>query len=144
MKSIVVEGVRDSIVLDILFPEIKEKHITLRIAQGFSNVLAVTRTLMDYGHNVLIMLDTDSNLPGQDKRMVLDRLQSNVFVGRRMNIVWMDSCLEMVLERAIPGIWTLRKNRTQEFSHVIMENEKPLKELDEFKKIAAFIKEDVR
>ena len=142
MKSIVVEGKTDFVVLDTLFPEIKEKGIMLRSAQGFSNVFAVSKTFMDYGYKVLIMLDTDSNILGHDNRIIVDRIQSNVMVGRMMNIVWMDSCLEKVLERAVPGIWRIKKTNTHELGSVISENRRAIKDLEEFKKIAEFIDEE--
>lgn len=141
MKSIVVEGKTDFVVLDTLFPEIREKGIMLRSAQGFSNVLAVSKTLMDFGYKVLIMLDTDTNIHGHDNRVIVERIQSNIISGRRTNIVWMDSCLEMVLEKAVPDIWHIKKTNTHELAEVVWHNRQAIKELEEFKRIAEFIEE---
>ena len=141
MKSIVVEGKTDYVVLDTLFPEIREKGIMLRSAQGFSNVFAVSKTLMDFGYKVLLMLDTDTNIHGHDNRVIVERIQSNNIAGRRTNIVWMDSCLEMVLEKAVPGIWHIKKANTHELADVVWHNRQTIKELEEFRRIAEFIEE---
>lgn len=142
MKAIVVEGNTDILVLITLFPEIKEKGIMLRSAQGFSNVFAVSKTLMDFGYNVLLMLDTDTNIHGHDNRIIVERIQSNVIASRRLNIVWMDSCIEMVLEKAVPGIWQFKKSHTHDLGRVIWDNRQAIKNLDEFKRIAEFIDDD--
>lgn len=139
MKAIVVEGNTDIQVLITLFPEIKEKGIMLRSAQGFSNVFAVSRTLMDYGYNVLLVLDTDTHIHGHDNRIIVDRIQSNVIAGRRLNIVWMDSCIEMVLEKAVHGIWQLKKSHRHDLERVVWDKRQDIKNLDEFKRIAEFI-----
>lgn len=81
MKSIVVEGKTDSVVLQTLFPDMMEKQVSIRIAQGFSNVLATSKTLIDYGYVVLAMLDTDSKMPGKDIREIVKRMQSSGVAG---------------------------------------------------------------
>ncbi len=143
MKAIVVEGKTDLIVIVTLFPEIKEKGIMLRSAQGFSNVFAVSKTLMDFGYSVLLMLDTDTNIHGHDNRIIIERIQTNVIAGRRMNIIWMDSCLEMVLEKAVPGIRQIKKLNIHELEKVVGENRQAIKDLEVFKRIAEFIEEGV-
>ena len=102
MKSIVVEGKFDYLVLETLFPQMSRRRVVLRVAYGFSNVFAVSKTLVDYGHEVLAVLDTDTNVSGNDNRVIMNRIQSKGYVGRKINIVWMDSCIEDVLRRAIP------------------------------------------
>ena len=83
MKTIVVEGNFDCFILNTLFPDSKVK---IRIAQGFSNVLSVSRTLIDYGFDVLIVLDTDTNVSGLDNRMIIQRLMNNDLIDYHLNI----------------------------------------------------------
>ena len=87
MKTIVVEGKTEYIVLQALFPQLATNGITIRVAYGFSNVFSLSRALIDYGMETLIILDTDSNILGHDNRVVLQRIDSSVFIGREMNIV---------------------------------------------------------
>lgn len=102
MKAIVVEGKYDYAVLEGLFPQLS-KRVMLRHAQGFSSAFAMMKTLIDYGYEVLAVFDTDSNKPDNDNRKIIERILPNNIVGRHFTIVWMDSCIEDVLERAVPG-----------------------------------------
>lgn len=102
MKAIVVEGRYDYKVLMGLFPQI-DRRIMLRHAQGFSSAFAMMKTLIDYGYEVMAVFDTDSNRPETDNRKLMDRIYPNELSGRSFKIVWMDACIEDVLERAVSG-----------------------------------------
>lgn len=138
MKSIVVEGKTDSVVLQTLFPDMMEKEVSIRIAQGFSNVLATSKTLIDYGYEVLAMLDTDSKMPGKDIREIVKRMQSSGVAGRTVDIVWMDSCIEDVLRKANPVMFS-KKAGGVSLKQAINKNKDALLALEEFKKIQEFI-----
>ena len=102
MKAVVVEGRYDYKVLMGLFPHV-DRGIMLRHAHGFSSALSMMKTLIDYGYEVMAVFDTDSDKPETDNRKLMDRLYPNDFSGRSFKIVWMDACIEDVLERAVPG-----------------------------------------
>ena len=102
MKAIVVEGRYDYKVLMGLFPQI-DRRIMLRHAQGFSSAFAMMKTLIDYGYEVMAVFDTDSNRPETDNRKLMERIYPNELSGRSFKIVWMDACIEDVLERAVKG-----------------------------------------
>lgn len=139
MKTIVVEGKTEYIVLQALFPQLATNGITIRVAYGFSNVFSLSQALIDYGMETLIILDTDSNILGHDNRVVLQRIDSSVFIGREMNIVWMDPCIELVLHKVIPEIRHLRKSDNREIRTIISQNRETILDLEEFKKIEEFI-----
>ena len=72
MKTIIVEGKTDAVILQILFPEIRDHHIELRVAMGFSNVISIGKAFIDHGRDVLLVMDTDTNIPGVDNRNVFN------------------------------------------------------------------------
>lgn len=135
MKSIVVEGYQDAMILGILFPKIKEKGISLRVAQGFSNVLAISRTLEDYKVDVLAVLDTDTNIPGNDNRTILSRIQSKGIVGRHLRIAWMDPNIEGLLKQVDPSV-SLHDVALRDF---ILHNRSRIASLEGFMMISSFI-----
>jgi len=102
MKALVVEGKYDYQVIKGLFPQV-EKKIMLRPAHGFSSAFAMMKSLIDYGYDVLAVFDTDTDRPNNDNRKIMEKIYPNNLVGRSFKIVWMDSCIEDVLERAVPG-----------------------------------------
>lgn len=102
MKAIVVEGRYDYLIIIGLFPQI-EKKLMLRPAHGFSSAFAMMKSLIDYGYDVLAVFDTDTDRPNNDNRKIMEKIYPNELVGRSFKIVWMDSCIEDVLERAVPG-----------------------------------------
>ncbi len=102
MKALVVEGRYDYQVIIGLFPQV-EKKLMLRPAHGFSSAFAMMKSLIDYGYDVLAVFDTDTDRPNNDNRKIMEKIYPNNLVGRSFKIVWMDSCIEDVLERAVPG-----------------------------------------
>ena len=138
MKTIVVEGHTDFIVMKALFPQMRENDVTIRIAQGFSNVFAVAKTLIDYGVEVLAVLDTDTRIPGNDNRVIMKRIQESGLAGRTINIVWMDSCIEDVLCKTNAEMFS-RKARGINLKQAVLDNKEALLKLDEFKQIQEFI-----
>lgn len=102
MKALVVEGRYDYQVIKGLFPQV-EKKLMLRPAHGFSSAFAMMKSLIDYGYDVLAVFDTDTDRPNNDNRKIMEKIYPNNLVGRSFKIVWMDSCIEDVLERAVPG-----------------------------------------
>lgn len=138
MKTIVVEGETDYVVMKTLFPQMKVNDVTIRIAQGFSNVFAVAKTLIDYGVEVLAVLDTDTNIPGNDNRVIMKRIQESGLAGRTINIVWMDSSIEDVLSRTNTEMFS-KKAKGINLKQAVLDNKVALLELDEFKQIQDFI-----
>ena len=137
MKSIVVEGHVDYEILRILFPDIQKNKIAIRPAQGFSGVFAVSKTLADYGFDVLAILDTDTHIPGNDNKKVMNRISDFGLIGRDINIVWMDSCLEDVLRKVDSNINLGYKGVVLQQS--IHKNRDGILKLNEFKAIQEFI-----
>jgi len=137
MKAVVVEGKFDQVVLETLFPQIAQRKIMLREAHGFSNVFAVAKALKDYGYDVLAVLDTDTNKPGNDNRKVMERIQTTGIVGRSINIVWMDASIEEVLKRANPNIHLNGSGIV--LQQGIKKYRGAILALDEFNKIQEFI-----
>ena len=138
MKTIVVEGHTDFIVMETLFPQMRINDVTIRIAQGFSNVFAVAKTLIDYGVEVLAVLDTDTRIPGNDNRVIMKRIQESGLAGRTINIVWMDSCIEDVLSKTNAEMFS-KKARGVNLKQAVLDNMEALLKLDEFKQIQEFI-----
>lgn len=138
MKSIVVEGKTDYYVLKILFPHLNDRNVEVRVAQGFSNVFAVSKSLVDYGYEVLAVLDTDSNIHGDDNRKIMSRLLSPSMTGRKIDVVWMNSCLEDVLKKASPNIHLNHGNGII-LQQSIRKNKASILRLDEFQQIQSFI-----
>ena len=136
MKTIVVEGNFDCFILNTLFPDSKVK---IRIAQGFSNVLSVSRTLIDYGFDVLIVLDTDTNVSGLDNRMIIQRLMNNDLIDYHLNIVWMDSCIEIVLGKVSSDFINLNKRNKNLIKDILLKNKDAILNLKEFQVIQEFI-----
>lgn len=116
----------------------RENDVTIRIAQGFSNVFAVAKTLIDYGVEVLAVLDTDTRIPGNDNRIIMKRIQESGLVGRTINIVWMDSCIEDVLRKTNSEMFS-KKTRGVNLKQAVLDNKESLLELDEFKQIQEFV-----
>jgi hypothetical protein len=141
MKSIVVEGQSDYIVMETLFPEMARYNVTLRVALGFSNVFAVAKSLIDHGIDVLAVLDTDTNIPGNDNREIMTRIQKLGVAGRIINIVWMDSCLEDVLRKGNITIIDKSRSGGEKLRQEVLKNKSALLRLDEFRKIQEFINE---
>lgn len=138
MKAVVVEGKFDLVVLETLFPQCAQRRIMLREAHGFSNVFAVTKALKDYGYDVLAVLDTDTDKPGNDNRKVIERIQTTGIVGRAINIVWMDANIEDVLKRANPNIH-LQYGNGIILQQGIRKYKNAILALEEFRKIQEFI-----
>lgn len=138
MKTIVVEGRFDQVVLMTLFSQIEGKNITFREAMGFSNVFAISKTLVDYGHDVLAVLDTDSGKSGDDNRKILNRIMSPGVSGRMIDIVWMDPCIEDVLNKAVPDR-NIHQKKGVVLRQVIDKYRAKILALDEFKQIQDFI-----
>lgn len=139
MKVIVVEGESDALILKKLFPEIDETNIRIKSAGGFSNVLATARAYVDYGCDVMLVMDTDTNVPGIDNRKSFQRLSETPLVGRFLNIVWMDPYIEAVLSKAGVNI-PKGKRYYSKMLHVIDEYKKSIYELKEFRDIYEFVK----
>lgn len=139
MKVIVVEGESDALILKKLFPEIDETNICIKSAGGFSNVLATARAYVDYGCDVMLVMDTDTNVPGIDNRKSFLRLSETPLVGRFVHVVWMDPYIEAVLSRI--GVPIQKgKQYYSKMLHVIDENIKSISELKEFRDIYDFVK----
>ena len=102
MKYLVVEGLFESQIIDCLFPDLTIKGVTLRVASGFSNTLAFTKSLVDYGFEVLTIIDTDTNIPDNDNREILNRIRSIGYIRNAIKIVWMDPCMANVVRKVIP------------------------------------------
>ena len=139
MKTIIVEGNRDCTILNALFPQIVEREISIQIGQGFSNVLAISRTYLDYRYDVLAILDAGSHLHGDYTKETVERFLSNNPYGRGLNIVWMDPFIEKVVDRAIPGFWHRNISKNHTLRAIIEENRNSLLQLDEFRRIREFI-----
>ena len=139
MKAIIVEGQSDLIVIQTLFPHIARRKIMLRAASSFSNVFAVSKTLKDYGYEVLAVLDTDTNIPGNDNRKVMDRInQTPGLAGRSINIGWMDANLEDVLRKG-NVVKVNKKTGGINLRQEVKKNKAALLGLDEFQKIHKYI-----
>lgn len=139
MKVLVVEGESDALILQGIFSEIDDVNIHLKNAGGFSNVLAIAKAYVDYGCDVMLIMDTDANVPGIDNRKSFQRLSETPLVGRFLNIVWMDPYIEAVLSRAGVNI-PKGKRYYSKIKKLVDEHKKSILELTEFKKIAEFIK----
>ena len=138
MKVIVVEGLTEYTVLDTLFPALAGKKVKLYVAQGFSNVFASAKSFIDFGFDVLAVLDTDTNIPGNDNRDIMKRIQTSGLAGRPINIVWMDACIEDVLRRANLNMFQ-KNNRGIILKQAVNKNKDAILALDEFRKIEEFI-----
>lgn len=139
MKAIIVEGQFDCALLQFLFPQIEQRNIVLYTAHGFSNVFAVSKTFLDHGYDVLAVLDTESHKPGNNNRIVVERILSNNLIRRNLHIVWMDPFIEKVIDRAIPGFWHGNLPHHHTLMQFLERNRTALLHLDEFQKIASFI-----
>lgn len=139
MKAIVVEGRYDYQIIIGLFPQI-EKKLMLRPAHGFSSAFAMMKSLIDYGYDVLAVFDTDTDRPNNDNRKIMEKIYPNELVGRSFKIVWMDSCIEDVLERAVPGF--NRGIRKDDMVAVkATRNKQAILAMPEFQEIQRFIEE---
>ena len=141
MKAIIVEGKTDYVVLNYLFPQLAERRVVVHIAQGFSNVFAIARTFLDHSYEVLVMMDTDSHIPGNDNKNIIERILSNSPYGRGLKIVWMDPFIERVLDRAVPGFFHGNKPTIHNLRTFLESNRNNILRLDEFQKIESFIDE---
>ena len=141
MKVIIVEGKTDCVVLRTLYPQLEEKRVVVHIAQGFSNVFAIARTFLDHGYKVLVMMDTDSHIPGNDNKIIIERILSNSPYGRGLEIVWMDPFVERVLDRAVPGFFRGSKPTIYNLRSFLESHRKNILRLVEFQKIESFIDE---
>jgi|GEM_PF-4262838 len=140
MKAIVVEGQYDYQIILGIFPQIEGK-IMLRPAHGFSSAFAMMKSLIDYGYDVMAVYDTDTDRPDNDNRRVLERIYPNELVGRSFRIVWMDSCIEDVLERAVPGFnQGIRKGDMVRVKAA--RNRLAILEMPEFQEIQRFIEDE--
>lgn len=139
MKSIVVEGNFDYVVVKELFPHINESKTSFRIAQGFSSAFAMMKALVDYGNDVLAILDTDSNRPNNDNRDIMARILPNSYEARNFKIVWMDSCIEDVLERAVPGITRGINKVNSVVKQRVAQHRRVIIQLPEFQEIKEFV-----
>lgn len=136
MKVIVVEGKNDSIVIDLLFPQINSKGIIIRVANGFSSAFATMKAYIDYGYEVLAVFDTDSHLQDNDNRSIIERIVHKDIPGRRFNIVWMDPSLDGVLGSVVPSFSIKEKDSLRK----LLDDYRPtILELDVFKTIKQFV-----
>lgn len=138
MKVIVVEGESDALILRNLFPDIGRNNIAIKVANGFSNILAIAKTLIDYGCDVLLIMDTDSNVPGINNRESFQHLCDTPLVGRFPNIVWMDPYIEAVISKANLQ-FVLHKKISSKNLSIIVEHRNRICQLSEFMQINEFI-----
>ena len=140
MKAIVVEGRYDYQVIIGLFPQV-ERRALLRHAHGFSSAFAIMKSLIDYGYDVLAVFDTDTDRPDNDNRKIMEKIYPKELIGRSFKIVWMDSCIEDVLERAVPGFNSgIRKD-----DMVVVKatrNRQAILTMPEFQEIQRFIEDE--
>lgn len=106
---------------------------------GFSNVISVARALIDYGEDVLMIMDTDSNIPNHDKRHIIDHIGRISMTGRPFEIVWMDPFIERVIERVVPEISEIRKTNSRNIVNLIIDKRNSILSLEEFEKIRNYI-----
>ena len=139
MKAIVVEGNTDYIVIKSLFPSLEGQGIMVRIAQGSSNVFAVAKALNDYGYKVMVVLDTDSDKPGFDKRPFIQNRWDIGLTGRDIEVVWMDPYIEKVLGRVVPDLKNGKNKRIRSFDYLLERYKDGILGLVEFKKLKEFI-----
>ena len=139
MKAIIVEGQFDCILLQLLFPQIGHKKIVLHIANGFSNVFAVSKAFIDHGYDVLAVLDTESHIPGRNNKIVVERILLNNPNRRNINIVWMDPFTEKVIDRVFPGFWHGNTPNRRTLMEFLKRYRTTLLHLEEFQRISSFI-----
>lgn len=108
------------------------------MAQGLSNVFASAKSLIDFGFDVLAILDTDTNIPGNDNREIMKRIQTSGLAGRPINIVWMDACIEDVLRKANSNMFQ-KKSKGIVLKQAVNKNKDAILALEEFRKIEEFI-----
>ncbi|MCQ2249766.1 MAG: hypothetical protein MJZ66_01515 [Bacteroidales bacterium] len=88
---IVVDSKSDSSVIKALFPN---SNMNVMIANGFSNVLAISTTLIDFKQNLLIV--TDAGADKEKKSWLMHSILGDC------NVVWMDPNMDTVLKKAVP------------------------------------------
>lgn len=141
MKTIIVEGKTDAVILQILFPEIGDNHIELRVAMGFSNVISIGKAFIDHGRDVLLVMDTDTNIPGVDNRNIFNRINNNHIGNQLYKIAWLDPNIDVVLSKFDPIINRgLRKISQRELRKILDAKKPEIIESAGFKEICEFIK----
>jgi hypothetical protein len=68
----------------------------------------------------------------------MKRIQTSGLVGRPINIVWMDACIEDVLRKVNSNMFQ-EKNRGIILKQAVNKNKNAILALDEFRKIQEFI-----
>lgn len=89
----------------------------------------------------LCMMDTDSHIPGNDNKTIIERILSNNPYRRGLKIVWMDPFIERVLDRAVPGFYRGNKPSIHNPKNFLESYRENIIRLDEFQKIESFIEE---
>lgn len=136
MKIILVEGQTDSIIVRALFGDKLRDNTEIRITHGFSSMIAMAKTLIDYDYKVLLVADSDSNDPNNNVRSYFERYQTEALAGRRPEIVWMEPCIENVISRAHVDA---RTKKGLSSANTIKHYKADILRLTEFKKISDFL-----
>lgn len=67
----------------------------------------------------MAVFDTDTDRLDNDNRRIMERISLVNLAERNFKIVWMDFCIEDVLERSVPGF--NRGNRNEDMASVKVE-----------------------
>lgn len=135
MKTIIVEGCTDEIIISTLFEDILIGKVEIRVAMGFSNAISIAKTLIDFHQKVLLVMDTDSDRSIYDNRTIFNRLNTGRFPSRYGKVIWMDPCIDSILSQIIPDI----KEKGRKINDVIKNNKEKILQIKEFQEIRKFI-----
>lgn len=135
MKTIIVEGCTDEIIISTLFEDILIGKVEIRVAMGFSNAISIAKTLIDFHQKVLLVMDTDSDCSIYDNRTIFNRLNTGRFPSRYGKVIWMDPCIDSILSQIIPDI----KGKGRKINDVIKNNKEKILQIKEFQEIRKFI-----
>lgn len=135
MKTIIVEGCTDEIIISTLFEDILIGKVEIRVAMGFSNAISIAKTLIDFHQKVLLVMDTDSDRSIYDNRTIFNRLNTGRFPSRYGKVIWMDPCVDSILSQIIPDI----KGKGRKINDVIKNNKEKILQIKEFQEIRKFI-----
>lgn len=135
MKTIIVEGCIDEIIISTLFEDILIGKVEIRVAMGFSNAISIAKTLIDFHQKVLLVMDTDSDRSIYDNRTIFNRLNTGRFPSRYGKVIWMDPCIDSILSQIIPDI----KGKGRKINDVIKNNKEKILQIKEFQEIRKFI-----
>ena len=67
----------------------------------------------------MAVFDTDTDRLDNDNRRIMERISLENLAERNFKIVWMDFCIEDVMERSVPGF--NRGNRNEDMASVKVE-----------------------